>query len=79
MGYQVQAVVTFRKSPDEHAVDLLDHQFGTVHHDRGSTTVTITEHVSMDDPGDAVAFVRSLVIDAIPQGAVVASMDATAD
>lgn len=79
MGFQVQAVVTFRKSPNEHAVDLLDHQFGTVHHDRGSTTVTITEHVSMGDVGDAVEFVRSLVLDAIPQGAVLASIDATAD
>jgi hypothetical protein len=79
MGFQVQAVVTFKKSPNEHAVDLLDHQFGTVHHDRGSTTVTITEHVSMNDVGDAVAFVRSLVLDAIPQGAVLASIDATAD
>lgn len=79
MGFQVQAVVTFKKSPNEHAVDLLDHQFGTVHHDRGSTTVTITEHVSMNDHGDAVAFVRSLVLDAIPQGAVLASIDATAD
>ena len=79
MGFQVQAVVTFKKSPNEHAVDLLDHQFGTVHHDRGSTTVTITEHVSMHDVGDAVAFVRSLVLDAIPEGAVLASIDATAD
>lgn len=79
MGFQVQAVVTFRKSPNEHAVDLLDHQFGTVHHDRGSTTVTITEHVSMGDAGDAVEFVRSLVLDAIPQGAVLESIAATAD
>lgn len=79
MGYAVHVQVTMKKSPNEHEVDMLDHQFGIVEHDRGAKVVTITEHVSVGGETDAIEFVRSLVLDVIPAGATITAIFATAD
>jgi hypothetical protein len=77
MGYAVHVQVAMKKSPNEHEVDVLDHQFGVVEHDHGAKTVTIIEHVSVGGEADAIEFVRSLVLDAIPAGATITSISAT--
>jgi hypothetical protein len=41
--------------------------------------VTITEHVSMGGEGDAIEFVRSLVLDAVPAGSKITAISATPD
>ena len=79
MGYAVHVQVTMKKSPNEHEVDLLDHQFGVVEHDHGAKVVSITEHVSVGGEADAIEFVRSLVLDAIPAGATITAISATED
>lgn len=79
MGFEVHVSVVMKQSPKEAVMTALDHQFEAVHHDRGSTTVTIEEHVSIADESDAIAFVRSLVTDAIPEGAKITSITATPD
>jgi hypothetical protein len=76
MGFVVTVVVAFPKSPNEHTMTALDHQFGAVAHERGSKTVTVTEHVSIDDQADATAFVRSLVQDAVADGAKITDVSA---
>jgi hypothetical protein len=79
MGYAVHVQVTMKKSPSEHEVDVLDHQFGIVEHAHGAKVVTITEHVSVGGEADAIEFVRSLVLDAIPAGATITAISATSD
>ncbi|MCU1359395.1 MAG: hypothetical protein JWN99_684 [Ilumatobacteraceae bacterium] len=76
MGYVVTVVVGFLKSPNEHTMTALDHQFGAVEHEKGSKTVTVTEHVSIADEADAIAFVRSLVADAVPEGSKITGVSA---
>jgi hypothetical protein len=78
MGFVVTVLVMFPKSPTDHVITALDHQFGAVDHPHGSKVVTITEHVSVANEADAVAFVRSLVEDALPQGAKVTEVSAVA-
>jgi hypothetical protein len=77
MGYAVRVVVEFRKVPHEHEMDALNHVFGEAVHASGSKAVTLVEHVGVSDEADAVAFVRSLVDDAVPQGTKVVSIEAT--
>jgi hypothetical protein len=77
MGYAVRVVVEFRKVPHEHEMDALNHVFGVAEHVTGSKSVTLVEHVGVSDQADAIAFVRSLVDDAIPEGTKVVSIDAT--
>ena len=79
MGFEVHVEVSVRKSPSEHEMDLLDHQFGEVTHEHGSKLVTITEHVSMGGADDAIEFVRSLVLDAVPAGSKITAISATQD
>jgi hypothetical protein len=79
MGYAVHVQVTMKKSPNEHEVDVLDHQFGIVEHAHGAKVITITEHVSVGGQADAIEFVRSLVLDAIPAGATITAISATSD
>ena len=79
MGYAVRVVVEFRKVPHEHEMDALNHVFGEAEHATGSKTVTLVEHVGVSDEADAVAFVRSLVDDAVPDGTKVVSVEATAE
>jgi hypothetical protein len=79
MGFEVRAVVELRKVPHEHQMDNFDHVFGAVEHAPGSKTVTLIEHVGVSDEADAVAFVRDLVTDAVPDGTKITSVVATPD
>jgi len=79
MGFDVHAVITLRKAPSEALMTELDHRFGLASHEVGTKTVSITEHVSVADADDALAFVRSLLEDAIPQGAVITTITADTD
>lgn len=69
MGFDVHVVVTLKAPPTEALMSELDHHFEVASHQAGSKTVELIEHVAMSDEADAVAFVRSLVQDAIPDGA----------
>jgi hypothetical protein len=79
MGFEVQVVVTLPKPPNEALMTALDHVFGSASHEIGTKTVALTEHVSMSDESDAVEFVRSLVIDAIPPGAKITEITSASD
>lgn len=79
MGFDVHAVITLKKAPSEALMTELDHRFGIATHEVGTKTVNITEHVSVSDAADAMAFVRSLVEDAMPQGAVISELNAATD
>jgi len=79
MGFDVHAVVTLKKAPSEALMTELDHRFGVAAHEVGTKTVAITEHVSVADEADALAFVRGLLEDAIPQGAVITEITASSD
>ncbi len=79
MGYVVQVVVALRKPPSEALMTALDHQFGEASHQHGTTTVELSEHVSVSDEADAVAFVRGLVLDAIPEGSKIAEITSSPD
>lgn len=76
MGFDVHVVVTLRKPPTEALMTELDHRFGAATHDVGTHLVELLEHVSVSSEADALAFVRSLVSDAIPQGSVISSISA---
>ena len=69
MGFDVHVVVTLKAAPTEALMSELDHHFEVASHQVGTKTVELIEHVSMSDEADALAFVRSLVLDAIPDGA----------
>ncbi len=79
MGYEVHVLVTLPKPPGEALMTALDHQFEVASHTVGTKTVTLAEHVSIDDEQDAIGFVRSLVQDAIPDGAKITEISATPD
>jgi len=53
--------------------------FGAAEHATGSKSVTLVEHVGIADEADAIAFVRSLVDDAVPAGTKIVSVEALAD
>jgi hypothetical protein len=52
-------------------------KFEEANHQAGTKVVTILEHVSVADEADAIAFVRSLVMDAVPQGSSITEISAT--
>lgn len=79
MGFEVRVVVSFPASPKEAVIAKLDHLFGEADHRPGSKIVTLSEHVSVGDEGDAVEFVRGLVIDAVPAGATISEITSTPD
>jgi hypothetical protein len=79
MGFQVRVVAVFRSSPKSHALELLADHFGVVEHEPGSKNVTLTEHVAISDEADAVALVRSLVDEALPEGAKIGDITVTPD
>jgi hypothetical protein len=76
MGFDVQAVVTLTRNPTNALLEALDHQFGAVQHEPGSKILTVLEHVATGDEGDAREFMRSLLVDAIPQGSTVTEITA---
>ena len=79
MGYDVHVEVALRALPTETLLAALDHQFEAVEHEPKSKTVSITEHVSVSDEADAVAFVRSLILDAVPDGSKISTITVDAD
>ena len=79
MGFEVHVVVTLPKPPNEALMTALDHVFGSASHKVGTKTVELSEHVSMSNEADAVEFVRSLVIDAIPPGAKISEIRSSSD
>ena len=72
-------VAVMHSSPRAHALEVLGDQFEAVEHEPGSKTVKITEHVAMSDEADAVAFVRLLVADALPDGSTIVEVSSVAD
>jgi hypothetical protein len=79
MGFAVHVVVELRRFPDDALMTALNHHFGSATHELHTKTVELTEHVSVSDEGDAIAFVRGLVDEVIPAGAKVTSISATSD
>jgi hypothetical protein len=77
VGYDVTVTATMRSSPRAHALELLADQFEAVEHEPGSTTVKITEHIAVADEADAVAFVRGLVADSLPDGSKITEVTST--
>ncbi len=79
MGFHVRAVATLSKPPNEALMSELDHKFEFATHEVGTKLVDITEHVSTSGEADALAFVRALVLDALPPGSTITEMTATTD
>ena len=79
MGFQVHAVVQMSSKPSDALMTTLADHFEEAHHSPGSKVVSIMEHVSVASEADAVAFVRSLVLDAVPQGSKITEIRAEAD
>jgi len=79
MGFHVHMVVELRKPPTEALMSELDHKFEVAEHEHGTKTVSITEHLSVNDETDAIAFVQALVMDALPDNAKVLRVSAEAD
>jgi len=79
MGFEVHVVVEVTKPVTEALMTALDHQFEAATHEPGSRTVSLYEHVSVPSEADALDFVRSLVMDAIPPGAKIAQISAEPD
>lgn len=79
MGYTVTVVASFGSSPTNHVIEGLADHFGHVDHPQGSKIVTLTEHVAVSDEADAVALVRSLVGDALPDGTKIVELTVAAD
>jgi hypothetical protein len=77
MGFDVEVQVTLKAAPGEALMRELDHHFEVAGHVGGTKTVELLEHVAVDNEADAVAFVRALVLDAIPDGATITSITAT--
>jgi hypothetical protein len=78
MGYDVHVVVTLPKPPGHPLMTALNDKFEEAGHEPGSKIVTLVEHVSMPDEADAVAFVRSLVLDAVPAGSKITEITTVA-
>lgn len=79
MSFTVRVTVELKKVPHEHEMDALNHVFGEVEHAHGAKSVTLVEHVGVSDEADALAFVRSLVDEAVPAGSRIVSAEATRD
>jgi hypothetical protein len=71
MGFDVHVVVTLPRPPGHPLMTALNDKFEEASHEAGTKVVTLVEHVSMPDEADAVAFVRSLVLDAVPPGSTI--------
>ena len=74
MGFDVEVVVTLKAPPTEVLMKELDHHFEVAAHQHGTNTVELIEHVAVDEEADAIAFVKGLVLEAIPPNAVITSI-----
>ena len=79
MGYEVSVVAELRSPPKAHTLEVLADRFEVLEHAPGSKVVRITEHMSMSDEAGAIEFVRSLVAEALPDGARITEVTAAAD
>ncbi len=79
MGFHVHAELLLQSKPSDALIAPLADHFEEAHHLPGSKVVNIVEHVSVNDEADALAFVRSLVLDAVPSGAKVGDLRAVPD
>jgi hypothetical protein len=79
MGYDITVTAVMHSSPRAHDLEVLADRFEAIAHEPGSKTVKITEHVAMPDEPDALAFVRQLVTDALPQGSTITDVRSTPD
>lgn len=77
VGYDVTVMAVMHSSPRAHVLEVLADRFEAVEHEAGSKKVKITEHVAMSDEADAVAFVRLLVADALPEGSTITEVSST--
>ena len=76
MGFDVEVVVTLKAAPTDVLMKELDHHFEVAGHQPGTKTVELIEQVAVADEADAIAFVKSLVLEAIPPNAVITSITA---
>ena len=76
MGFDVEVVVTLKAAPTEQMMRELDHHFEVAGHQAGTLTVELIEHVAVDDEADAIAFVKGLVLEAIPPNASITRITA---
>ncbi len=74
MGFDVEVVVTLKAPPTDVLMKELDHHFEVAAHQHGTNTVELIEHVAVASEADAISFVKSLVLDAIPANAVITSI-----
>ena len=79
MGFEVHVTVTLAAPPKEALMTALDHLFESATHPVGTKIVNLSEHVSISDEADAVAFVRALVVDAVPPGSKISAITAESD
>jgi hypothetical protein len=79
VGFDVSMVVTLPTMPTSALLADLDHQFEVIDHAPGSKVVTVIEHVAVTNEPDAIAFVRALVLDAVPPGSKLSEITVTAD
>ena len=79
MGFQVHAVVQLSSKPSDSLIKTLADHFEEAHHTPGTKLVAIMEHVSVPKAADAVDFVRSLLLDAVPQGSKITEIRAEED
>ena len=78
VGYDVTVTATMRSSPQAQVLEELADHFEAVEHEAGSKTVRITEHVAMSDEADAIAFVRVLVEERLPDGSKITEVTSVA-
>lgn len=70
----MEVVVTLKAPPTDVLMKELDHHFEVATHQHGTKTVELIEHVAVASEADAIAFVRSLVLEAVPPTAVITSI-----
>jgi hypothetical protein len=78
MGFDVHVVITLNSVPSDVLMGEFDHHFEVAVHAAGTKVVELVEHVTVAKEADAIAFVRSLVMDAIPAGAKITAISAEA-
>ena len=79
VGFDVTVTATLRSSPSAQVLAGLADQFEAVEHEPGSATLKITEHVAVSEQADAVAFVRQLVAEGLPDGSAITDVTSTSD
>ena len=74
--FEVTVVAQLPSPPKHHQLDVLADHFGATEHLPGSKQVSLTEHITMPEEADAIAFVRSLAEEALPEGSKIVQVTA---